>query len=159
MPHEGSQGSYENRVVRSIGSHMSVCVYICVPSHVWLFGTHRLKPARLLCPWNFWVKNTGWKRKWQPTPVFFPGKVHGQKSLAGCSPWGYMTDPVCTRVEGVGLVAIKWQNLKKKYWSRLAFHKNIWYFYILCFIFYIWFDLFYILVFSPKIIWTKDFAS
>ena len=72
---------------------------------------------------------------------------------------GYMTEPMCMRVEGVGLVAIKWQNLKKKCWSRLAFHKNIWYFYILCFIFYIWFDLFYILVFSPKIIWTKDFAS
>ena len=29
------------------------------------------------------------RRKWQPTPVFLPGKVHGQRSLAGCSPWGY----------------------------------------------------------------------
>ena len=26
--------------------------------------------------------------KWQPTPVSLPGKSHGQKSLAGCSPWG-----------------------------------------------------------------------
>ena len=26
---------------------------------------------------------------WQPTPVFFlPGESHGQRSLAGCSPWG-----------------------------------------------------------------------
>ena len=33
-----------------------------------------------------------WRRKWQPTPVFLPGKVHGQRSLAGCSPWGYMTE-------------------------------------------------------------------
>ena len=24
-------------------------------------------------------------------PVFLPGKVHGQKSRVGCSPWGYMT--------------------------------------------------------------------
>ena len=24
--------------------------------------------------------------KWQPTPVFLPGKVHGQRSLAGYSP-------------------------------------------------------------------------
>ena len=31
-----------------------------------------------------------WRRKWQPTPVFLPGKVHGQRSLAGCSPWGYL---------------------------------------------------------------------
>ena len=28
-------------------------------------------------------------RKWQPTPVFFPGKAHGQRSLAGYSPKGH----------------------------------------------------------------------
>ena len=49
-----------------------------------------------------------WRRKWQPTPVFLPGKVHGQRSLGGCSLWGYMTEHVCMRVEGDGLVAIKW---------------------------------------------------
>ena len=27
-------------------------------------------------------------RKWQPIPVFLPGKSHGRKSLVGCSPWG-----------------------------------------------------------------------
>ena len=54
-------------------------------------------------------KMLGWgRRKWQPTPVFLPGKVHGQRSLVGCSPWGYMTEHVCTRVEGGGLVAINW---------------------------------------------------
>ena len=26
--------------------------------------------------------------KWQPIPVFLPGKSHGQRSLAGYSPWG-----------------------------------------------------------------------
>ena len=29
-----------------------------------------------------------WRRKWQPTPVFLPGESHGQRSLAGFSPWG-----------------------------------------------------------------------
>ena len=29
-----------------------------------------------------------WRRKWQPTPVRFPGDSHGQRSLAGYSPWG-----------------------------------------------------------------------
>ena len=29
-----------------------------------------------------------WRRKWQPTPVFLPGESHGQRNLAGCSPWG-----------------------------------------------------------------------
>ena len=28
------------------------------------------------------------RRKWQPTPVFLPGKSHGWKSLVGYSPWG-----------------------------------------------------------------------
>ena len=28
-----------------------------------------------------------WRRKWQPTPVLLPGKSHGQRSLAGYSPW------------------------------------------------------------------------
>ena len=29
-----------------------------------------------------------WRRAWQPTPVFLPGESHGQRSLAGYSPWG-----------------------------------------------------------------------
>ena len=36
-----------------------------------------------------WVGKILWRRKWQPTPVFLPGKSHGQRSLAGCSPWGH----------------------------------------------------------------------
>ena len=35
-----------------------------------------------------WVRKIAWKRKWQPTPVFLPGESHGQRSLAGYSPWG-----------------------------------------------------------------------
>ena len=27
------------------------------------------------------------RRQWHPTPVFLPGKSHGQRSLVGCSPW------------------------------------------------------------------------
>ena len=36
-----------------------------------------------------WVRKIPWKRKWQPTPVFLPGKSHGQRSLAGYSPSGH----------------------------------------------------------------------
>ena len=36
---------------------------------------------------NPWVGKIPWRRKWQPTPVFLPGKSHGQRSLAGYSPW------------------------------------------------------------------------
>ena len=37
---------------------------------------------------NPWVKKIPWSRKWQPAPVFLPGKFHGWRSLAGYSPWG-----------------------------------------------------------------------
>ena len=35
-----------------------------------------------------WVGKVSWRRKWQPTPVFLPGKFHGQRGVAGYSPWG-----------------------------------------------------------------------
>ena len=35
-----------------------------------------------------WVRKTPWRKKWQPTLVFLPGKSHGKRSLAGYSPWG-----------------------------------------------------------------------
>ena len=30
-----------------------------------------------------WVGKMPWRRKWQPTPVFLPEKLHGQRSLVG----------------------------------------------------------------------------
>ena len=33
-------------------------------------------------------RQTYWRRKWLPTPVFLPGQFHGQRSLVGYSPWG-----------------------------------------------------------------------
>ena len=32
-----------------------------------------------------------WRRKWQPTMLFLPGKSHGQRSLVGYSLWGHWT--------------------------------------------------------------------
>ena len=50
-----------------------------------------------------WVGKISWRRKWQPTPVFLPGKSHGQRSLAGMWAWGHkrlghdlVTEHVCT---------------------------------------------------------------
>ena len=36
-----------------------------------------------------WVRKIPWRWKWLPTPVFLPGESHGQRSLAGYSPWGH----------------------------------------------------------------------
>ena len=39
-----------------------------------------------------WVRSLGWEDSleeiWEPTPVFFLEESHGQRSLAGYSPWG-----------------------------------------------------------------------
>ena len=34
------------------------------------------------------IRKIPWRRKWQPTPLFLPGKSHGQRSLVGYSPYG-----------------------------------------------------------------------
>ena len=41
---------------------------------------HRFQP---------WVGKIPWRRKLQPTPVIMPAKSHGQRSLAGYSPWSH----------------------------------------------------------------------
>ena len=39
-----------------------------------------------------------WRRKWQPTPVFLPGEIHGQRSLAGYSPWDHKESDTTERL-------------------------------------------------------------
>ena len=39
-----------------------------------------------------------WKRKWQRTPVFLPGKSHGQRTLVGYSPWGHKESDTTERL-------------------------------------------------------------
>ena len=39
------------------------------------------------CGFDPWVRKFFWRRKWQPTPAFLPGKSHGQRSLVGYSLW------------------------------------------------------------------------
>ena len=41
------------------------------------------------CGFNPWVRKILWRRAWLPTPVFLPGKSHGQRNLAGYSLWGH----------------------------------------------------------------------
>jgi len=42
----------------------------------------RLKKSRF----DSWVGKIPWRRAWQPTPVFLPGKFQGERSLVGYSP-------------------------------------------------------------------------
>ena len=57
---------------------------------VWLPGWLSVKnlPANAGDTGDPWVRKIPWGREWQPTPIFLPGKSHGQRSLVGYSPWG-----------------------------------------------------------------------
>ena len=53
---------------------------------------HKQTPegARLQAPEKLadLIRKSLWRRKWQSTPVFLPGKCQGQRLLVGYSPWG-----------------------------------------------------------------------
>ena len=48
-----------------------------------------------------WVRSLGQEdplgKEWKPTPVFLPGELYGQKSLAGYSPWGHKESDMTER--------------------------------------------------------------
>ena len=50
--------------------------------------------------WEFdlWVKKFSWRRKWRLTPVFLPAEYHGEKSLAGYSPWDHKVSDTAKRL-------------------------------------------------------------
>ena len=44
------------------------------------------------------VRKVPSSRKWQPIPLFLPGQFHGQRSLAGYSPWGHKESDTTERL-------------------------------------------------------------
>ena len=99
------------------------------------------------CGLNTWVRKIPWRRKWQPTPVFFPEKSRGQRSLVGYSPQGHkesdMTECIHTHTNSLIRPLSKWKKRqpfsciqlfvtpwtispslefsRQKYWSGLPF--------------------------------------
>ena len=72
-----------------------------------------------------WVWKIPWKRNWQPTLVFSPGKSYGHGSLAGQSPWACLTGSGMTehaRIHNMKLssfgVLTRWKDNKARWcWS------------------------------------------
>ena len=66
---------------------------------------------------NPWVGNIPRRRKWQPTPAFLPENFHGQRSLAGYSPWSCkewnMTKHTHT-MQGTKILHAAWCSQKKQ---------------------------------------------
>ena len=53
----------------------------------WLSGKETTCQNRR-CGFNPSVGKIPWRRRWLLTPVFWPGELYGQRSLAVYSPWG-----------------------------------------------------------------------
>ena len=65
--------------------HSLYCIFWGLPW--WLSGKESACQCRR-CGFNPWVGKIPWRRKWQCTPVFLPGKSHVWMNLEGYSPWG-----------------------------------------------------------------------
>ena len=73
-----------------------------------------------------WVGKIPWRRKWQPTPVFLPGKSHGQRSLADYSPWGRRRarNVLETKKENSGVIDLPLLSLLVA-WSIFCFSPSV----------------------------------
>jgi len=77
-----------------------VCVYICLYIPRWCHGKEstcqcRRHGSRGFDPWAGQIPRS---KEWQPTPVFLPEKFHGQRSLAGYSPWSHRVSDTTERL-------------------------------------------------------------
>ena len=74
---------------------------ILIPAR-WRSGKEFAGQCRRLrrCGFDPWVRKILWNRKSQPTPVFLPGKFHGQGSLVGYRPWGCKESDLTEQVQG-----------------------------------------------------------
>ena len=61
-----------------------------------------------------WVGKIPWRRKWQPTPVFLPGKFHGRRSLIGYSPGNCKESDTTKRFHFFTPSEYQWSALPRK---------------------------------------------
>ena len=83
----------KNKIIfTSLLFRLNIWLYLLqTEGHLYRHGWKSPAPFNLLPPERFdpWVGLIPWRRAWQPTLVFLPGEYHGQRSLAGYSPWGH----------------------------------------------------------------------
>ena len=99
---EEGMGSHLVRCREECGEGGSGASTICGwggEGQVLSFGKEMLKKKGLGLPrWLGGKESTCQGRRWQPTPVFLPGKFHGQRNLAGYSPWGHKDSDTTERL-------------------------------------------------------------
>ena len=82
------------------------------------------------CGFSPWVGKIPWSRKWQPTPIFLPGKLHGQRSLVGYIAWGHK---VWLSDWAHKIVLVWWRLCQRLFWPSRFLHlcglprpQNLW---------------------------------
>ena len=76
----------------------------------WLSGKESACQCRRRGP-DSRVGNSPWRRKWQPTPVFLPGKSRGQRSPEGYSPWGHKESDMTKLLNNSSLTLLRPETL------------------------------------------------
>ena len=72
-----------------------------------------------------WVRKIPWRRNWQPTPVFLPGKSHGQRSLQSYSPRGLKKSDTTEHTHTHTHIYIFIRKEKRSKINNLSFHVSI----------------------------------
>ena len=70
---------------------------------------------------NPWLGQIPWRRKWQPTPVFLPGKSHGWRSLEGYSPWGHKESDMAERLHFLSFLSFSCDHLPRGLSPQISF--------------------------------------
>ena len=87
---DGKASAYNAGAEKAMAIHFSTLARQ-IP---WVEEPGRLQSMWLLRVGHNWVTSLSlftfmhWRRKWQLTPVFLPGKSHGWRNLVSYSPWG-----------------------------------------------------------------------
>ena len=81
---------WEDPLEKEMASHCSTLAWKIPwteePGGLPSMGLHRVRHDSVTSLSLFTLMH--WRRKWQPTPVFFPGESQGWGSLVGCRLWG-----------------------------------------------------------------------
>ena len=131
----------------------------------WMEEPSGLQSMGLLRIGHNWVTSLSlftfmhWRRKWQPTPVFFPGESQGQRSLVGCCLWvaqsqtrlkrlgSSSSNLVCNSPLDLGKVVFSpTLGLNSLFFSQMLNHHCLFLFFFLRELFYLFFKILFILI-------------
>ena len=95
-----------SKVLSFYHSKHSICLISNNSSSSWWFIGKESACQYRRCRFDPWVKKISRRRKWKLTPIFLPGKFHGQRSLVGYGPQGHK-ESVMTEVH-FAVVVVVW---------------------------------------------------